>query len=108
MEIAHFYILPGTMRYSNFKNPVFPKFRHSPAILIFIFALKIIAGFAYAWFYKLPQNFETADTWRFFQLSLAETRWLLDDPIAFTRDLFIYGYDKPGNLFSGSIRTGMM
>lgn len=67
-----------------------------------IFFIKIISGFAFGWFYQLPQYYSTADTWRFYHLSLKETDWLLKDPTAFIKDLFSYGYNKPGNIFSGS------
>lgn len=63
--------------------------------------LKIAAGFAYARFYLLPQYYEGSDTWRFYRLSLEETTWLKHDPLAFIKDLFVHGYGKAGNLFSG-------
>ncbi len=70
--------------------------------MLSIFIIKIIAGFAFALFYKLPQYYATADTWRFYHLSLTETDWLLNDPLSFIKDLFSYGYDETGNIFSGS------
>lgn len=82
--------------------PFFKKAPLSSWLLIALFALKIFAGFAFAWFYKLPQYYPTADTWRFYHLSLTETKWLLSDPAAFVKDLFTYGYKNPGNVFSGS------
>jgi len=69
--------------------------------LIALFLIKIIAGVIYAKFYSLPKYAAGADTWRFYRLSLAETKWLLQDPKAFLEDLFTYGYNKSGNLFSG-------
>ncbi len=69
--------------------------------LVFLFALKIAAGFAYAAFYSLPKYYAGSDTWRFYRLSFAETKWLLSDPLAFGKDLFVYGYSRPGNIFSG-------
>lgn len=69
--------------------------------LIGIFAIKVCAGFAYANFFLLPQYYEGADTWRFYRQSLVETKWLLNNPAAFIKDLFIYGYNNSGNLFSG-------
>lgn len=61
-----------------------------------------MAGIAFGLFYKLPQYYDNADTWRFYNLSLRETDWLLNDPIAFIKDLFTYGYANVGNIFSGS------
>jgi len=70
-------------------------------LLLGIFWLKIAAGFAFAWFYKLPRYYDNADTWRFYKLSLTETVLLKQNPVAFLKDLFSYGYDKAGHLFSG-------
>jgi hypothetical protein len=69
--------------------------------LIGLFLIKIIAGVAYALFYKLPKYYDGSDTWRFYRLSLKEKQWLLSDPIGFIKDLFVYGYDRPGGLFAG-------
>ncbi len=69
--------------------------------LICFFWLKILAAFAYAWFYKLPKYYPGADTWRFFRLSIPEKKWLMKDPVAFFADLFHHGYAQPGNIFSG-------
>jgi hypothetical protein len=71
-------------------------------VLVGLFILKIVAGLVFALFYKQPEYYATSDTWRFYHLSLQETQWLLHDPIAFIKDLFSYGYDTPGNIFSGS------
>lgn len=70
--------------------------------LISLFILKIAAGFAYAWFYTLPQYFKGSDTWRFYRLSLNETDWLKSNPAAFVKDLFVHGYRDRGNVFSSS------
>jgi hypothetical protein len=69
--------------------------------VIALFAIKVAAGIAYALFYRLPKYFENSDTWRFYNQSVKETDWLLKKPLAFCKDLFVYGYTKPGNLFSG-------
>ncbi len=82
----------------------FPFFKNSGLSrwqLALLFCIKVAAGIAYALFYKLPKYFPGADTWRFYRLSLNETSWLKRDPTAFFADLFIYGYDKSGGLFSG-------
>ena len=71
-----------------------------PALII-LFAIKILAGFAYAKFYTLPKYYAGSDTWRFYHLSLSETNWLLKNPAAFIKDLFVHGYSDTGNLFSG-------
>ncbi|CAN5414184.1 hypothetical protein BH10BAC2_BH10BAC2_48710 [soil metagenome] len=69
--------------------------------IIGLFALKIFAGFAYGWFYQQPAYYATSDTWHFFELSKGETDWLLNDPLAFFKDIFMYGYERSGNLFVG-------
>lgn len=81
--------------------PFFKTSRIGKLTLIILFIIKIFAGIAYAKFYALPKNYEVSDTWRFYKLSIAETKWLLQDPIAFVQDLLIYSYDKSGNVFSG-------
>lgn len=69
--------------------------------IIGLFALKVFAGFAYGWFYQQPAYYATSDTWHFFELSKGETDWLLNDPLAFFKDIFMYGYERSGNLFVG-------
>ncbi|MEP6844702.1 MAG: hypothetical protein ABI861_01805 [Panacibacter sp.] len=69
--------------------------------IIGLFSLKVFAGMAYGWFYQQPAYFATSDTWHFFELSKGETDWLLHDPLAFLKDIFMYGYDRSGNLFVG-------
>lgn len=69
--------------------------------IIGLFAAKIFAGIVYGWFYQQPAYFATSDTWHFFDLSKGETDWLLHDPLAFFRDIFMYGYERSGNLFIG-------
>ncbi|HEX8357413.1 MAG TPA: hypothetical protein VF610_08385, partial [Segetibacter sp.] len=81
-----------------------PFFKNSgirPPFLIALFLIKIAAGFAYAKFFKLPQYYPGADTWRFYRQSLIETEWLLQKPSFFFKDLFTHGYGSAGNLFSG-------
>jgi hypothetical protein len=67
--------------------------------LIILFITKIAAGCAYGWFYSLPANVQTSDTWNYFEYSKTETDWLLKDPVAFVKDLFTYNHDSTGNLF---------
>ena len=69
--------------------------------LVALFSIKILAGIAYAKFYTLPKYFATSDTWKFYRLSLDETKWLLHDPYSFLKDLFYYNYGNSGNLFKG-------
>ncbi|HEX8278758.1 MAG TPA: hypothetical protein VF540_08685 [Segetibacter sp.] len=88
----------------SFTISFIPFFRNSGIgrySLIGLFSIKVLAGFAYAKFFAQPQYLEGADTWRFYGQSLSETKWLLKNPVAFTKDLFLYGYSSPGNLFSG-------
>lgn len=70
--------------------------------LIGLYSLKVLAGFAYGFFYMQPAYFATSDTWHYFDLSKTETDWLLRDPFAFFTDLFNHGYNSAGNLFIGS------
>lgn len=70
--------------------------------MIFLFLLKIAAGFAYAKYYALPQNLAAADTWNFYAASIKETNWLLHDPAGFIRDYFHSPYQQNSNLFAGS------
>lgn len=79
-----------------FKNAGFNKWW-----LAGLFTLKIIAGLAYAFFYLQPAYNATSDTWRYFDLSKGETDWLLKDPLAFFKDIFVSGYQQSGGLFSG-------
>lgn len=67
--------------------------------IIALFSIKVLAGIGYAWFYSQPAYFATADTWHFYELSKGETDWLLSDPLAFFKDIFVYGYERSGNLF---------
>lgn len=69
--------------------------------LIALFVLKVFAGVVYGWFYSLPQYNATSDTWFFFNEGCKETDWLLRDPLGFVKDLFHYGYEQSGNIFSG-------
>jgi len=69
--------------------------------IIGLFSAKVFAGFVYGWFYQQPAYYATSDTWHFFELSKGETDWLLHDPAAFFKDIFIYGYERSGNLFLG-------
>ena len=66
-----------------------------------LFSVKIIAALLYAKFYLLPAYYSMSDTWRYFELSKSETDWLLRDPLAFFKDIFVYGYNERGSLFSG-------
>ncbi len=69
--------------------------------LIGLFIIKIAAGFVYAFFYLQPAYYATSDTWHYFELSKGETDWLLRDPVAFFKDIFVYGYQQSGGLFTG-------
>lgn len=84
------------------KIPFLKKSGLSNYWLIGLFLVKISAGLAYGWFYSLPSNIQTSDTWRYFNLSKQETDWLLKDPLAFIKDLFSFGYTTSGNLFIAS------
>jgi hypothetical protein len=83
---------------------VIPFFKNSGIgrnTLIILFFIKIIAGVAYARFFSLPKYYTTSDTWKFYRYSIDETKWLVHNPVAFLKDLFIDNYSKSGDLFSG-------
>lgn len=79
----------------------FKKANLGTAWLLILFAIKIVAGFFYGWFYSQPQYRTYSDSWNFFELSKTETDWLIKNPAAFIQDLFSFGYEKSGNLFLG-------
>lgn len=79
--------------------PFFKKSGLRNSWLIILFLTKIAAGCAYGWFYSLPDKVQTSDTWNYFEYSKTETNWLLEDPVAFVKDLFTYNHDSTGNLF---------
>lgn len=88
----------------SFIISIIPFFKNSGIskwILIALFTIKVFAGIAYGMFYTLPKYYPTSDTWRFYRLSINETKWLITDPVAFIKDLFNYGYSATGNIFSG-------
>ena len=101
MEAAIFIFYLLMFGYAVISVPFFKNSGIRSYVLLLLFAVKILAGFAYAWFYKLPKYAAGADTWRFYKLSLREKDWLLSDPVAFTKDLFVHGYQKRGSLFAG-------
>lgn len=73
----------------------------SKKVLVIIFVSKILAGLAYAYFYQLPAYKDNADTYRFFEYSITETNFLLQNPIGFFKDVFAFGYDTRGDIFAG-------
>lgn len=75
----------------------------SKKVIAGIFITKIIGGFAYYAFYKLPQYNISADTFIFYKLSLPETETLLNDPLQFVKEFFVNTYHNGGNgIFSGT------
>ncbi|MCW3111131.1 MAG: hypothetical protein JWQ09_5637 [Segetibacter sp.] len=87
----------------SFIISIVPFFKNSGigrGVLITLFCIKVLAGIAYGKFYTLPKYYANSDTWRFYRLSLEETKWLLKDPFSFIKDLFQYGYNTTGNIFS--------
>lgn len=83
------------------KIPFFKSAGIGKYALVTLFITKVLAGIAYAKFYTLPKYYAGSDTWRFYKYSLTETKWLLQSPVAFIKDLFTDYYSKSGNLFSG-------
>ena len=98
MEATIFILYLLLFSFTITKIPYFIKSGLAKWELISLFVIKIAAGIAYARFYKLPRYYQGSDTWRFYKLSLSETQWLLHDPLAFFKDLFVYGYSSPGNI----------
>lgn len=101
MEIAIFIFYFLLCCFVIYKAAFYKRSGLKPFELLSLFTIKVAAGIAYAQFYKLPRNYENSDSWRFYRASLRETKWLLHDPIAFTKDMFTYGYSNTGGLFSG-------
>ena len=101
MEIAIFIFYLLLVSYLITVIPFFKNSGLGKWLLTALFFVKILAGIAYAKFYSLPKYYPTSDTWRFYRLSVEETKWLLQDPVSFAKDLFIYGYNRSGNIFSG-------
>ncbi|MDQ6813674.1 MAG: hypothetical protein M3040_08060 [Bacteroidota bacterium] len=81
--------------------PFFKKSGIGKTPLIALFIVKILAGIGYGKFYTLPKYYANSDTWRFYRLSLEETKMLRQSPLLFSQDLFHYGYSSSGNIFSG-------
>lgn len=67
-----------------------------------LFALKVLAGLGYAYFYNLPAYHADSDTFRFFNYSMQETDMLLHQPWQFVKSFFTHGYSSSGNLFVGN------
>ncbi|HEX8332283.1 MAG TPA: hypothetical protein VF622_06650 [Segetibacter sp.] len=101
MEALIFIFFLALFIYAVISIPFFKNSGLSRLQIASVFIIKILAGIAYGWFYKLPKYYAGADTWRFYRLSLEEKKWLLNDPAAFIKDLFVHGYNKTGNLFAG-------
>lgn len=74
----------------------------SSKLIIGLFLIKVAAGIAYFQFHSQPQYKYRSDTWKFYNESLQETKFLKKDPGGFVSDFFISGYDGRGNLFSDS------
>jgi hypothetical protein len=70
-------------------------------MLFSAFSIKVLAGFLYGIIFHQPKYYAIADTYRFFNYSLAETDWLLQNPWAFFKDIFSHGYQEAGNVFIG-------
>ncbi len=66
-----------------------------PVWIIGLFLLKVAAGMAYGWFHTtLPNYTNEADTWKFFFEGKEQTRLLLQDPLAFLREVVENPYGK--------------
>lgn len=69
--------------------------------LVALFIIKVCAGVAYAKFYTLPKYYSGSDTWRFYRISLDETKWLLHNPLDFLKDIITSPYAESANFFTG-------
>ncbi len=69
--------------------------------LLILFSLKITAGFAYAYYFSLPSQINTSDTWKFFNESLIETNKILHHPKLFFSELWYNQYTNNSGLFTG-------
>ena len=67
---------------------------------------KSACGICLWFFYLQPAYVANSDTWHYFDLSKAETDWLLRDPVAFFTDLFNHGYNTAGNLLKAVTLIG--
>lgn len=70
--------------------------------LIGLFLFKVAAGLAYGWFFaNIPNPSATADTWKFFNESRADTRLLISDPVRFFTSIFDNPFGRRyGHFFS--------
>lgn len=101
MEILIFIFYLVCFSYLIWAIPFFKNSQIGKWNLIILFIIKVFAGIAYAKFYTLPKYAEGSDTWRFYRLSLDETKTLLHNPRFFFQDLFRSAYSERGNIFSG-------
>lgn len=63
--------------------------------LIGLFALKVMAGMIYGFFYQQTHNYQIAsDTWRFFADSKMETQLLLKNPLRYFGNFFDNPHDR--------------
>lgn len=82
-------------------NTFFKKSNISKRNLFILFTLKIAAGFAYAYYFSLPSQINTSDTWLYFNESLVETEKLLHNPKLFFSKLCYNQYANNSGLFIG-------
>lgn len=101
MQIALFIFYLAAFSFLITSIPFFKNTGLAKPVLLALFFIKILAGIAYGKFYTLPKYYSNSDTWRFYKLSVEETKWFLTSPLAFLKDLFSYGYGTTGNIFSG-------
>lgn len=67
--------------------------------IVVLFSSKVLTGVIYGWFYHQPAYVSGADTWRYFEMSKLETKWLINDPVGFFKDIFTSNYNTTSNLF---------
>ncbi len=82
-------------------NTFFKTSNISKINLFILFALKIAAGLAYAYYFSLPSQINTSDTWQYFNESLVETDKLLHKPKLFFSELWYNQYVDNSGLFTG-------
>lgn len=70
------------------------------ATVVILYLCKIFAGIAYAFYFKNTNTGLLADTWNFHELSLKETKLLLQNPLGFLQDIWVNNYQQ-NQLFVG-------
>ena len=101
MHFFLFFIYLSCCIYIIVNNNFFKESSLSKKELLFLFTIKIIAGFAYAYYFSLPSQIAKSDTWLYFNESIVETDKLLHHPKLFISELWYNQYTNNNGLFTG-------